>query len=618
MCGFVGVAGPGVDPSADALRLMGSTLSHRGPDDEQVSARDGAGLCFRRLSIIDLEGGAQPLWNEARDIACVLNGELYNFKELRAELLDRGHQFRTGSDAEVIVHLYEEHGARFAERLIGMFAIAVVDYRRPGDPKVCLVRDRLGIKPLYWASTSEGGLSFASEPKALLAGGYGARSIRGSALLDYLSLGWCGGPKAAWDGIERLEAGHRLSWSRSEGLEVSRWWDLPLEPLEAPESDSELLSLMDEVVRDRLVADVPLGAFLSGGLDSGAIVSSMMGEADPLIALSVGFDEASHDELELARKTAQAVGAEHFEEVMDPLACLEAEDLAWHYDEPLADPSTVPTYLVSRMARERVTVALSGDGGDEVFAGYRRYGFVRLEQRLRSVGAGGVARAFGRALPSRTRGLSTLQNIGDHPADAFFRSVSQADPSFALELLGADARAAVEGHDPAQVYRELWDRPRCGDDLYRAQYVDMKTWLPEDILMKTDRASMAVSLEVRVPLLDHRLVERFAPAPAAHKMRGMRGKRALRRVMHGRLPEEVLAGKKRGFDTPVSAWLRGPLRGELESGLRSLPSGWFRPEALAALNVEHQSGARDHGRLLWSLLVLERWRRRHEVVGLAG
>ena len=618
MCGFVGVAGPGVDPSTGALLAMGATLSHRGPDDEQVTSRDGAGLCFRRLSIIDLEGGAQPLWNEARDVACVLNGEIYNFKELRAGLVERGHSFRSDSDAEVIVHLYEDLGDDFVDQLIGMFAIAVIDYRTLEDPRVLLVRDRLGIKPLYWAATPEGGIAFGSEPKALLAGGYGARALRGSALLDYLVLGWCGGPRSAWDGIERLEAGHRLSWRAEEGTQLKAWWDAPLEAVEPPTDDEELLSQLDEAVRSRLVSDVPLGAFLSGGLDSGAVVSSMVGAADPLVCLSVGFAEESHDELELARITAARAKAQHHEEVMDPLACVSAGDLAWHYDEPLADPSTVPTYLVSLMARRHVTVALSGDGGDEVFAGYRRYGFARLEQRLRGAGAGGVARAVERALPDDVRGRSTLLNIADHPALAFFRSVSQVDPETARGLLGPDALEAVGRHDPSQVFQELWERPRCDDDLYRAQYVDMKTWLPEDILAKTDRASMAVSLEVRVPLLDHRLLERFAPTPASYKMRGMRGKRALRRVMRGRLAPEILAGKKRGFDTPVGVWLRGPLREELEGCLRALPPGWFSAQALQRVNGEHQSGERDHGRLLWSLLVLERWRRRHEVVGLVG
>jgi len=385
----------------------------------------------------------------------------------------------------------------------------------------------------------------------------------------------------------------------------------------APE-DEELLSLIDEAVRGRLMSDVPLGAFLSGGLDSGAVVSSMAGVADPLVCLSVGFAERSYDELDLARLTAQGADAVHHEEVLSAEGALSSADLAWHYDEPLADPSTVPTYLVSKMARQHVTVALSGDGGDEVFAGYRRYGFVRLEERLRRMGARGAARAAERALPSGTRGRSTLLNIADHPAEAFFRSVSSLDPKGARALLGSEALDAVGEHDPRDLYRELWERPSGADDLYRAQYVDMRTWLPEDVLVKTDRASMAVSLEVRVPLLDHRLVERFAATPSAHKMRGMRGKRALRRVLSERLPKPVLSGKKRGFETPVGAWLRGPLRGEMEEGLRSLPAAWFRPEAVSRCVGEHLSGESDHGRLLWSLLVLERWRRRHDVVGLAG
>lgn len=617
MCGIVGVAGAGVDASNVALRAMGQSLAHRGPDDEQVLSRAGVGLCFRRLSIIDVAGGAQPLWNEDRDVACVLNGEIYNFQALRKGLMERGHRFRTGSDAEVVVHLYEEEGARFVEQLVGMFAIAVVDFRAAAGPIVTLYRDRLGVKPLYWTQTEGGGLAFASEPKALLAGGYGQRRLRGPALLDYLVLGWCGGSRSAWEGIERLEAGCRLRWSASEPLSLETWWEPPLTPLEEGEGDAALLDLLDQVVRERLISEVPLGAFLSGGVDSAAVVTSMRGHADPLVCLSVGFAERSHDELEFARLTAERVGALHHEEVLGPESGLGEGDLAWHFDEPLADPSTVPTYLVSKMARQHVTVALSGDGGDEVFAGYRRYGFVRLEERLRGAGGSSWARAAERALPAGVRGRSTLLNIADEPALAFFRSVSQVDPVEARGLLGGQALEAVGAHDPSERFRELWERPQGADDLYRAQYVDMRTWLPEDILTKTDRASMAVSLEVRVPLLDHRLVERFAPAPSAHKMRGMRGKRSLRRALKARVPAQVLAGKKRGFDTPVSAWLRGVLRPELEQALRSLPEDWFRREALARTHGEHMAGKRDHGRLLWSLLVLERWRQRHDVVGLA-
>ena len=612
------MAGPGADPSREALRVMGATLSHRGPDDEQSISRDGLGLCFRRLSIIDLEGGAQPLWNEERDVACVLNGEIYNFKALREELEGRGHRFRSGSDAEVIVHLYEEEGANFVHRLDGMFAIAVADFRQAGSPEVVLVRDRLGVKPLYWSLSSEGGVSFASEPKALLAGGYGARKLRGSSLLDYLVLGWCGGPQAAWDGIERMQPGHILQWSAELGARVDCWWEPPLEQAEEAPGDDELLAMIDDAVRSRLMSDVPLGAFLSGGVDSGAVVTSMAGFADPLICLSVGFNEKRFDELEMAQLTAQAVEATHFTEVLNPEAGFAEADLAWHFDEPLADPSTIPTYLVSKMAKKHVSVALSGDGGDEVFAGYRRYGFVRLEERLRKMGARGFASAAERALPAGVRGRSTLLNIADHPADAFFRSVSSLDPEAALALLGDDARQAVEGHDPSEAFRQLWERPKVADDLYRAQYVDMRTWLPEDVLTKTDRASMAVSLEVRVPLLDHRLLERFAALPSSHKMSGMRGKRSLRRALRSRVPDSVLRGKKRGFDTPVSAWLRGPLRAELETTLSSLPETWFKGSEITRLLAQHAVGHSDHGRLLWSLFVLERWRRRHDVVGLAG
>ena len=403
MCGIAGIAlrDAGARPDRELLGRMVDTLVHRGPDDGTLHLEGPFGLGFRRLAIIDPEGGRQPLFNEERDVAVVMNGELYNFRELRAELVAKGHAFRTGSDAEVLVHLYEEHGDELLERLVGMFAFALVD-RRGGRARMLLARDRLGIKPLYYADTGQG-LAFASECKAILATGWTRRALRPEALLDYLVQGYVGGEHAAWEGIERLPPAHFAVVEPGVAPRVERYWDLPTDGLRGPAEPGEILEWLDRVVEDRLVADVPLGAFLSGGIDSTAVVTSMHARsAEPPVVCSVGFRERSHDELAIAQATARRLGATQHTRVLDPDPTLAVETLPWFYDEPLADPSTVPTYLVSATAREHVVVALSGDGGDETFAGYRRYVHDVAENRLRQrVGAAGraAARAVGQVYP---------------------------------------------------------------------------------------------------------------------------------------------------------------------------------------------------------------------------
>jgi len=628
MCGIAGlVAAPGAEPPDEpTLRRMTDALAHRGPDDEGFFLRGPFGLGFRRLSIIDVEGGHQPLLNETGDVAVVMNGEIYNFRELREDLRRRGHTFATGSDAEVLVHLYEEKGERLVEDLVGMFAFALVDVRG-GAGRLLLGRDRLGIKPLYWAATPRG-LAFASEPKAILALGVLPRRLRSTALLDFLVQGYTGGPESAWDGVRRLEPGHVLRVEPGGPPRERRYWDLPLDRLRGPAAADELLEWLDRVVEARLVADVPLGAFLSGGIDSTAVVTSMARVSDaPPVVCSVGFRERSHDEVEVARATARALGATHHVEVLEADPRLALETLPWFFDEPLADPSTVPTYLVSSVARRHVTVALSGDGGDEVFAGYRRYVHDVAENRLRRrVGSTGraVFRAAGRVYPHLAwaprflRGRTFLTNVGDDPARAYFRSVCQLDRSEALELLAPELAESLADHDPFRAFAEHYERPDVDDPLYRAQYADFHTYLPDQILAKVDRASMAVALEVRVPILDHRFVGRFANLPAREKVRAGRGKHAFREALRERIPPRILDGPKRGFDTPLAAWIRGPLASAVAEALEELPTAWFRREALAARLAEHRAGRRDHGRLLWSLLVLEHWRRRHAVEGLAG
>ncbi len=627
MCGFTGIVlgdPRGVVDTA-LLRRMTRTLEHRGPDDEGIFVKAGAGLGFRRLSIIDVEGGHQPILDEDEDIAVVCNGEIYNFVELREGLLARGHRFRTGSDVETIVHLYQEHGERVAEHLVGMFAFAILDTRDRLRPKLLLGRDRLGIKPLYWALT-ESGLVFGSECKALLASGLLPRRMRAKRLLDYLVQGYVSGPESAWEGVERLPQATTLTWTPGEAPRIRRYWDLPLDGEREPAAPDEILEWVDRVVRDHLVSDVPLGAFLSGGIDSTAVADAMArlpasdGSARELVFCSVGFREKEFDELDRARATATRLGATHHTRVLDPDPRIALDVLPWFYDEPLADPSTVPTYLVSKMAREHVTVALSGDGGDEVFAGYRRYVFDVAENRARSIlGRSGTrAAAFvGRHYPKldwaprSVRAKSTLQNLGRDPARAYFASLTQLDRGDALQLLHPELADSLRAHDPFDAFAGLYARPRSGDALYRAQYADHFHFLPDQILVKGDRASMAASLEVRPPFLDHRFVERFVNLPTREKVRGGRGKHAFREALRSRIPADVLDGRKMGFDVPLRAWLRGPLAPAVTEAIETLPERWFDRARLRECNSAHQSGAHDRSNLLWSLLVLEHWRRRH-------
>ncbi len=628
MCGFAGLFlhDRSAVPQRERIEAMAVELSKRGPDEQRIELGPGFGLGFRRLAIIDLAGGHQPFTAEGGGIVAVVNGEIYNWRALRAELEAAGRHFTTDSDCEVIPHLYAIYGAGFAERLVGMYAFALVDQRGPTS-KLLLGRDRLGIKPLYWAEIP-GGLAFASEPKALVAPGVVPAEVHPEGLLDYLVQGYSGGPRSLWDPIRRLAPAGILELAAGGSPQLDTYWDLPGERHTPSAEPGEVLEFLDRVVREHMLADVPLGAFLSGGIDSSAVVDSMARQSgEPVVACSIGFAERTHDELDLARQTAQRLGLVHHTRVLTPDPTGAAGALAELWCEPLADPSCLPTYQVCKVAREHVTVALSGDGGDETFAGYRRYVHDLAENRLRARLGGALTRAAGALgsiyphlawAPRFLRGRTFLTNLGSDPARAYFRSVSQMERAEALDLLHPDLAHRIGAHDPFEAFAEHYRRPALGDPLYRAQYADFHTYLPDQILAKADRASMGVSLEVRVPLLDHRFVERFAPMPSASKVRGGRGKVAFREALRSRLPSDILDGRKRGFDTPLKTWISGPLRGGVEEALASLPADWFRRDALQQRLAEHLAGARDHGRLLWSLLVLEHWRRRWKARGLAA
>ena len=644
MCGFTGFgllsSGGSGDFAAEhrpMLERMNSTLVHRGPDDGGYCLKAPFGLGFRRLSIIDVSGGHQPIEAPDWGLAVVGNGEVYNFQALREQLQAGGAQFQSGSDIETILHLYQQHvrpgGGEAGDllaiprALVGMFAFAVADWRDPDCPRILLGRDRLGIKPLYWCETAEG-LFFGSEVKAVLAAGVTDREMRREALLDYLVQGYVGGQNSAWVGVQRLPAGSVLSWNPRDGVRIQRYWDLPLDELREAPPEEEVREWLNRVVEDRLVAEVPLGAFLSGGIDSTAVAHAMKeatGQAPVLC--TVGFQEKSHDELGVAKETASALGAVHHTEILEPDPRAAIDELPWFYDEPLADPSTVPTWLVSKVARRHVTVALSGDGGDEIFGGYRRYVHDVAENRIRrAVGAAGrrAMGSLGRLYPKLDwaprmfRAKTFLTNTADDPARAYWRSVSHMERGAAAALLAPDLRRALDDHDPFDAFEAHYSRPGIDCPLYRAQYADFHTWLPDRILAKVDRASMAVSLEVRVPLLDHRFVERFAHSPLSSKVQGGRGKHVLRESLRGQVAAGVLDGAKRGFDTPLAGWIRGPLAEATRDAVEGLPEDWFDRGRLRTTLEAHMSGGVNHDRLLWSLLVLDAWRKRHGVLRIGA
>ena len=619
MCGIAGFVNQGEAPGggerAEVLARMLGVIRHRGPDDEGALVADGAALGMRRLSIIDLAGGHQPMSGEDGSVTLVFNGEIYNYRDLQRELEARGHRFRTSSDTEAIVHAYEEHGPACLELLRGMFAFAVWDSRRR---ELFVARDRVGKKPLFYALTPRGTLVFGSELKCLLEHPEVGREVDPEALDAYLSFGYVPDPLCILRGVRKLPPGHYLTFKGGR-VEVRRYWDFEYGEATARgegELVEELRALLDEAVRLRLVADVPLGAFLSGGVDSSAVVGLMArATSRPVKTFSIGFREDSYDELRYARIAAERFGTEHHEFVVTPEVCHVIDELAWHLDEPFADSSAIPTYAVSKLARRHVTVSLSGDGGDELFAGYTRYAlqrdrahFGRLPRALRE----GLMRPLSRRLPHAAWGRNYLYNVSLDPLARYLDSVSFITALNKLSLYTEGFRARLDGGGgaPARLFREHAARVRSAEPLDTLLYLDSKTYLPGDILTKVDRMSMAVSLEARVPLLDHKLVEFVTRVPASLKVRGREAKHIFKRAVRGLVPDEILDRPKQGFGLPIQKWINRELRGRIRDGLlgeRARGRGYFEPSYVRLLWDEHDRGRRDNTGHLWTLFMLELW-----------
>ncbi len=603
--------------AATVLERMCRVITHRGPDDQGTMVEGGVALGMRRLSIIDLAGGHQPMSGCDKAIVIVFNGEIYNYRELRRALEARGHTFKTNSDTEAIIHAYEEHGERCVETLRGMFAFALWDRRAR---KLFVARDRVGKKPLYYTLTPEGTLVFGSELKSLLAHPEVRRELNLDALDAYLSFGYVPDPLAIFRDTHKLPPGHHLTFERGH-VSVRSYWDFDFEHDEDRRSEEdyleELRELLDDAVRVRLVADVPLGAFLSGGVDSSTVVGLMARATDrPVKTFSIGFHEDSYNELKYARLAAKRFGTEHHEFIVTPDICRIVDDLVWHFDEPFADSSAIPTYMVSKLAREHVKVVLSGDGGDELFAGYTRYmidrkrrGFTRVPEAIRR----GVMQPFGRALPQGAWGRNFIHNVALEPLDRYIEEVSVFTRLNKRALYTHDFKGHFNGNGgAAQLFHEHAARVTSADELNRLLYLDSKTYLPGDILTKVDRMSMANSLEVRVPLLDHKLIEFVTRIPASLKMKGLETKHIFKRAVAELVPAEILERPKQGFGVPIERWINQQLHDRVHGTLLDSRTqrGYTETRYVEKLLNEHERGRRDHSMELWALFILELWHRK--------
>ncbi len=622
MCGLTGIfeyRRP-TEISKDQVHRMNETIVHRGPDDEGVLVGPGIGLGFRRLSIIDVAGGHQPISNEDGSIWVMLNGEIYNYPELRKELLERGHMLATRSDTETIVHLYEEYGESCFSRLRGMFAIVIWDAKKR---KLLLARDRVGKKPLFYAADQQR-IIFGSELKALLASDDFSREMDLHALSDYFSFGYIPAPKTIYQAARKVLPGHYVVVSDDGTLQERSYWKLTFGETEYRTENEwceRIREQLSDAIRVRLMSDVPLGAFLSGGVDSSAIVAGMAGlMSQAVTTCSIGFDDAEFDESKYARQVATQFHTDHHDQVVRPEALAIVDKLTWHYDEPFADSSAIPTYCVSRIARQKVTVALGGDGGDENFAGYRRYVFDQAENNLRAFVPASVRSIvfgpLGRCYPALAwaprifRAKATFQSLSRNPLEGYFNSISVFRCEEKQKLFTEDFRRQLKEYDSIEVLRHHYERAGTNDPLSRIQYVDIKTYLPDDILAKVDRASMAVSLEVRAPLLDHRFMEMLARIPSSLKLRGRKGKYIFKKAMEPVLSPDTLHRPKQGFAVPLARWFREDLKEMARQTIFDVQDGILDLGYLEKLWSEHQRNTFDRSAYLWSVFMFRNWQQR--------
>ncbi len=623
MCGIAGFIsrdrGASLEPREALLDRMCRIIAYRGPDEQGMVVRGRAALGMRRLSIIDLEGGQQPIYTEDGNLAIVFNGEIYNFQELRAELEGLGHRFRSKSDTEVVVHAFEEYGIDCLEKLRGMFAFAIWNFR---EETLFIARDRVGKKPLFFYQIPNGDFVFGSELKTLLVHGGVTRTIDKSALDAYLTFGYVPEEFCIFEGVSKLPPGHYLVLKNGDAS-VRQYWDFKFDADEPEQSEEyyvrTLREKLEDAVRVRMISDVPLGAFLSGGVDSSTVVAYMSKLSDkPVKTFSIGFNEDSFDELKYARVAAKHFGTEHHEFVVTPDLVETIDELVWHFDEPFADSSALPTFMVSKLAREYVTVILSGDGGDELFGGYTRYVtnqsrdvFGRLPKGIRTQ----VLQKLSTRLPHGAPGKNYLYNIGLAAEDRYIDSISHFNGPRRQALYATAYAEELNGTFGVgeKLYRKLADAVDGGSAIDKLLYLDSKTYLPGDILTKVDRMSMANSLEARVPLLDHKLIEFVMTIPSRLKMNGSVSKYILKKAMEGTVPNEILHRSKQGFGVPIGEWIKQQLRERIVSDLRdprSRKRGYFDEKYIETLLDEHQRNRRDRSHELWMLWMLELWHRR--------
>ena len=622
MCGITGIFDTRGrrDVSRAVLHRMNDSQIHRGPDEGSLHLEPGVGLGHRRLSIIDIATGQQPLFNEDGSVVVVFNGEIYNYQQLIPQLQALGHVFHTRSDTEVIVHAWESWGADCVKHFRGMFAFALWDRNRQ---TLFMARDRLGVKPMYYALLDDGTLLFGSELKSILAHGGLRREIDPFAVEEYFALGYVAEPRTIFKQAQKLSPGHSLCIRRGAPIpDPVQYWDVCFaldNPISQADAQAELVERLRESVRLRMIAEVPLGAFLSGGVDSSAVVALMAGvSTSPVNTCSIGFDDPAFNESAFAQMVADRYETNHRLEIVKSDDFDLIDTLARLYDEPYADSSAIPTYRVCQLARKHVTVALSGDGGDESFGGYRRYRLHLMEERMRGALPHGVRRAvfgtLGRLYPKADwaprvfRAKTTFEGIARGSVEAYFHTVSILRDPMRAQLFSDRMKSELAGYDAREVFTRHAAKAGTDDPLALIQYLDYKTYLVGDINTKVDRASMAHSLEVREPLMDHELVEWLATLPTSHKIQGQEGKYIFKKSMEPHLPNDVLYRPKMGFSVPLARWFRGPLKQRVRDavlGERLLATGWFNPVYLRHLVDTHQSGARDYSAPLWTLLMFE-------------